>query len=96
MIVLIAIVIVSVTSNKRKPIKQLFIVLAFCLLGVFAGEGVHKLAYHEFDKRISLNEERRFPIIIGYDGLNDAMNGGYNVERQILITTNSTLSYPQN
>ena len=96
-IVLIAIVIVSVTSNKRKPIKQLFIVLAFCLLGVFAGEGVHKLAYHEFDKRISLNEEKAFSyyhwIMMG---LNDAMNGGYNVERQILITTNSTLSYPQN
>lgn len=81
MIVLIAIVIVSVTSNKRKPTKQLFVVLAFCILGIFAGEGVHKLAYHEFDKRISLNEEKAFSYYHWMMmGLNDATNGRYKEE----------------
>lgn len=80
-IVLIAIVIVSVTDSRRKSIKQLFIVLVFCLLGVLAGQGVHKLAYHEFDKRIPLNEEKAFSYYHwNMMGLNDTTNGRYNEE----------------
>ena len=64
-IVLIAIVIVSVTSNKRKPIKQLFIVLAFAYWVSLRERAFISSHIMNLIKGFLSTRKRRFPIIIG-------------------------------
>lgn len=68
-----------IRGMKEKDKKGLAIIILLCVIGIIAGEGVHKIAYKEFDKRIPISEESAFSLWHwAMMGLNEETNGRYN------------------